>query len=173
MNPLVPKILVSYSQWNYIIPIRSPFPITKKKDRLWNSIGKKTSICDFPGPKRVYSTLSPISRAAKVCECDSIWRPPSLLPYAHSVHTVTKAEEGLAAGSRGLCLTHLSKSKCSSPVSPNAPISQQRSSECKWEVMLWSLFHGIEPTQIHFFSHALALYLWHTRTQWGLGRKQP
>jgi len=56
----------------------------------------KNLVCDLIGPKGVYSTHSPVSRTAQVC--DSVWGPPSLLLCPLSVHTVIKAEEGWAAG---------------------------------------------------------------------------
>ncbi|WOG81111.1 hypothetical protein DCAR_0100256 [Daucus carota subsp. sativus] len=51
---------------------------------------------------------------------------------------------------RALCPTHLSRSKCSSPVPPNAPISRQRSCECA--VMLRMLRHRIDRPSSLFFS---------------------
>ncbi|KAL0294947.1 UNVERIFIED_CONTAM: hypothetical protein Scaly_3112900 [Sesamum calycinum] len=87
-----------------------------------------------------------------------------------SVHTVLKAEEkGGQQVPRALCPTHLSRSKCSSPVPPNAPISRQRSCECA--VMLRMLRHRIDRPSSRS-SGALALYLRHTRKD-AVGRKQP
>eukprot|EP01018_Ginkgo_biloba_P041255 Gb_09293 [translate_table: standard] len=49
-------------------------------------------------------------------------------PSAHSPFTrFPKRRKGRRQVPRALCPTHLSRSKCSSPVPPNAPISRQRS----------------------------------------------
>ncbi|KAK4765977.1 hypothetical protein SAY87_007619 [Trapa incisa] len=50
-------------------------------------------------------------------------------PSAHSLFTQFSKQrrKGGQQVPRALCPTHLSRSKCSSPVPPNAPISQQRS----------------------------------------------
>ncbi|KAK8481909.1 hypothetical protein V6N13_061524 [Hibiscus sabdariffa] len=78
-------------------------------------------------------------------------------------------EEGWAIGTMSPLPTHLFRSKCSSPVPSNAPISRQRSCECA--VMLRMLRHRIDRPSSHFFG-ALALYLRHTRKD-TVGRKQP
>ena len=115
---------------------------------------------------------SPISRTAKVCECDSIWWP-SLFLCPHSVHTVIKAEEGWAQGimrplsraSIKASVVHQFQQMLLSSSKVQLSVSEQLCFGC--------YFHGIEPTEFHFFSHALALYLWHARTHWELERKQP
>lgn len=91
-------------------------------------------------------------------------------PSAHSPFTQfsKQSREGGQKVPRALCPTHLSRSKCSSSVPPNAPISRQRS--CKCAVMLRMLRN--RSTQFPFFSGALALYLRYTRKD-AVGRKQP
>ncbi|GAV76867.1 LOW QUALITY PROTEIN: hypothetical protein CFOL_v3_20340, partial [Cephalotus follicularis] len=65
-----------------------------------------------------------------------------------------------------LCPTHLSRSKCSSPIPPNAPISRQRSCECA--VMLrMMLLHRIDrPSSRSFSVHSLYI----SNTQGKTGR---
>ncbi|KAL1299019.1 hypothetical protein AAHE18_18G076800 [Arachis hypogaea] len=65
-------------------------------------------------------------------------------PSAHSPFTRFSKQRRLVGQlvPRALCPTHLSRSKCSSPVPPNAPISRQRSCECA--VMLRMLRHRID-----------------------------
>ncbi|CAN1196341.1 hypothetical protein LINPERPRIM_LOCUS44255 [Linum perenne] len=90
-----------------------------------------------------------------------------LLPFCPlSVHTVLKAEEeGCKKVPRALCPTHLSRSKCSSPVPPNAPISRQRSCECA--VMLRMLRHRIDrPSSRSFPVHSLYISDTQGRTRW-------
>lgn len=91
-------------------------------------------------------------------------------PSAHSPFTrfSKQRRKGGQQVPRALCPTHLSRSKCSSPVPPNAPISRQRSCECA--VMLRMLRHRIDRPSSLFFSGALALYLRHTRKD-AVGRK--
>ncbi|YP_004927503.1 hypothetical protein BrnapMp003 (mitochondrion) [Brassica napus] len=81
-------------------------------------------------------------------------------PSAHSPFTQFSKQrrKGGQKVPRALCPTHLSRSKCSSPVPPNAPISRQRLCECA--VMLRMLRN--RSTQFPFFSGALALYLRYT-----------
>nr|QHR87752.1 hypothetical protein Q903MT_gene1764 [Picea sitchensis] len=62
-------------------------------------------------------------------------------PSAHSPFTRFPKRKGRQQVPRALCPTHLSRSKCSSPVPPNAPISRQRSCECA--VMPQMLRHRI------------------------------
>jgi hypothetical protein len=90
-----------------------------------------------------------------------------LLPFCPlSVHTVLKAEEGGGQQvPRALCPTHLSRSKCSSPVPPNAPISRQRSCECA--VLLRMLRHRIDqPSSRSFPVHSLCISDTQGRTRW-------
>ena len=66
---------------------------------------------------------------------------------------------------RALCPTHLSRSKCSSPVPPNAPISRQRSCECA--VMLRMLRHRIDrPSSRSFPVRSLYISDTQGRTRW-------
>lgn len=66
---------------------------------------------------------------------------------------------------RALCPTHLSRSKCSSPVPPNAPISRQRSCECA--VMLRMLHHRIDRSSSRSFPvHSLYISDTQGRTRW-------
>ncbi|CAN0930418.1 hypothetical protein LINGRAHAP2_LOCUS37564 [Linum grandiflorum] len=116
---------------------------------------------DFPG-----SLLDPFP---SLPHCSSKCATPyeDLLPFCPlSVHTVLKAEEeGCKKVPRALCPTHLSRSKCSSPVPPNAPISRQRSCECA--VMLRMLRHRIDrPSSRSFPVHSLYISDTQGRTRW-------
>ena len=93
-------------------------------------------------------------------------------PSAHSPFTrfSKQRRKGGQQVPRALCPTHLSRSKCSSPVPPNAPISRQRSCECA--VMLRMLRHRIDrPSSRSFPVHSLYIS-GHTRKD-AVGRKQP
>ncbi|PPS00229.1 hypothetical protein GOBAR_AA20432 [Gossypium barbadense] len=80
-------------------------------------------------------------------------RPPFLLP--------TPRSHGSQSGGGRVG----SRSKCSSPVPPNAPISRQRSCECA--VMLRMLRHRIDRPSSHFFSvHSLYISDTQGRTRW-------
>lgn len=78
-------------------------------------------------------------------------------PSAHSPFTrfSKQSRKGGQQVPRALCPTHLSRSKCSSPVPPNAPICRrQRSCECA--VMLRMLRHRIDrPSSRSFPVHSL------------------
>ena len=91
-----------------------------------------------------------------------------LLPFcsAHSPFTrLSKRRKGGQQVPRALCPTHLSRSKCSSPVPPNAPISRQRSCECA--VMLRMLRHGIDRLSSPSFPvHSLCISDTQGRTRW-------
>ncbi|PHT51000.1 hypothetical protein CQW23_10747 [Capsicum baccatum] len=66
---------------------------------------------------------------------------------------------------RALFPTHLSRSKCSSPVPPNAPISRQRSCECA--VMLRMLHHRIDRSSSRSFPvHSFYISDTQGRTRW-------
>ncbi|WMV30462.1 hypothetical protein MTR67_023847, partial [Solanum verrucosum] len=74
----------------------------------------------------VYSTHSPVSRTAQV---SVRLRMRTSFSSAHSPFTrfSKQRRKGGQQVPRALCPTQLSRSKCSSPVPPNAPISRQRS----------------------------------------------
>ncbi|QHN95485.1 uncharacterized protein DS421_18g610070 [Arachis hypogaea] len=76
----------------------------------------------------VYSTHSPVFRTAQVSVRVRL-RMRTSFPSAHSPFTRFSKQRRLVGQlvPRALCPTHLSRSKCSSPVPPNAPISRQRS----------------------------------------------
>ena len=66
---------------------------------------------------------------------------------------------------RALCPTHLSRSKCSSPVPPNALLFRQREYECA--VMLQMLRHRIDhPSSRSFPVHSLYISDTEGRTRW-------
>ncbi|KAE8647104.1 hypothetical protein Csa_021729 [Cucumis sativus] len=105
------------------------------------------------GPGGVYSTHSPVSRTEKV---SVRLRMRTSFPSAHSpfIRFSKQRRKGGLQVPRALCPTHLSRSKCSSPVPPNAPISRQRSCECA--VMLRMLRHRIDqPSSPSFPVHSL------------------
>ena len=88
-------------------------------------------------------------------------------PSAHSPFTrfSKQRRKGGQQVPRALCPTHLSRSKCSSPVPPNAPISRQRSCECA--VMLRMLRHGIDRFSSPSFPvHSLYISDTQGRTRW-------
>ena len=88
-------------------------------------------------------------------------------PSAHSPFTQFSKQrrKGGQKVPRALCPTHLSRSKCSSPVPPNAPISRQRSCECA--VMLRMLRHRIDrPSSRSFPVHSLYISDTQGRTRW-------
>ncbi|KAJ4941334.1 hypothetical protein NE237_014285 [Protea cynaroides] len=88
-------------------------------------------------------------------------------PSAHSPFTrfSKQRRKGGQQVPRALCPTHLSRSKCSSPVPPNAPISRQRSCECA--VMLRMLRHRIDrPSSRSFPVHSLCISDTQGRTRW-------
>nr|GEZ83788.1 hypothetical protein [Tanacetum cinerariifolium] len=88
-------------------------------------------------------------------------------PSAHSLFTrfLKQRRKGGQQVPRALCPTHLSKSKCSSPVPLNAPICRQRSCECA--VMLRMLRHRIDrPRSCSFLVHFLYIYDTQGRTRW-------
>ncbi|KAK7296464.1 hypothetical protein VNO77_46967 [Canavalia gladiata] len=88
-------------------------------------------------------------------------------PSAHSPFTrfSKQRRKGGQQVPRALCPTHLSRSKCSSPVPPNAPISRQRSCECA--VMLRMLRHRIDrPSSRSFPVHSLYISDTQGRTRW-------
>ena len=99
------------------------------------------------------STHSPVSRTAQV---SVRLRMRTSFPSAHSPFTrfSKQRRKGGQQVPRALCPTHLSRSKCSSPVPPNAPISRQRSCECA--VMLRMLRHRIDrPSSRSFPVHSV------------------
>lgn len=137
-------------------------PITKKKSIPIKS--KADFVCDFSGPRGVYSTHSPVSRTAQGCVR---LRMRTSFPSAHSPFTrfSKQRRKGGQQVPRALCPTHLSRSKCSSPVPPNAPISRQRSCECA--VMLRMLRHRIDrPSSRSFPVHSLCISDTQGRTRW-------
>jgi len=88
-------------------------------------------------------------------------------PSAHSPFTrfSKQRRKGGQQVPRALCPTHLSRSKCSSPVPPNAPICRQRSCECA--VMLRMLRHRIDrPSSRSFPVHSLYISDTQGRTRW-------
>ncbi|KAE8647125.1 hypothetical protein Csa_021542 [Cucumis sativus] len=88
-------------------------------------------------------------------------------PSAHSpfIRFSKQRRKGGLQVPRALCPTHLSRSKCSSPVPPNAPISRQRSCECA--VMLRMLRHRIDqPSSPSFPVHSLYISDTQGRTRW-------
>lgn len=91
----------------------------------------------------------PILQSPALLKCATPYE--DLLPFcsAHSPFTrLSKRRKGGQQVPQALCPTHLSRSKCSSPVPPNAPISRQRSCECA--VMLRMLRHGIDRPSSRF-----------------------
>ncbi|KAJ4975939.1 hypothetical protein NE237_001045 [Protea cynaroides] len=138
------------------------FPITKKKSIPIKS--KADFVCDFSGPRGVYSTHSPVSRTPQV---SVRLRMRTCFPSAHSPFTrfSKQRRKGGQQVPRALCPSHLSRSKCSSPVPPNAPISRQRSCECA--VMLRMLRHRIDrPSSRSFPVHSLCISNTQGRTRW-------
>jgi len=88
-------------------------------------------------------------------------------PFAHSPFTrfSKQRRKGGQQVPRALCPTHLSGSKCSSPVPPNAPISRQRSCECA--VMPQMLRHRIyKPSSRSSLVHSLYISDTQGRTRW-------
>lgn len=88
-------------------------------------------------------------------------------PSAHSPFTrfSKQRRKGGQQVPRALCPTHISRSKCSSPVPPNAPISRQRSCECA--VMLRMLRLDIDrPSSRSFPVHSLYISDTQGRTRW-------
>lgn len=121
------------------IPSAPSFPITKKKECKIKK--KEDFVCDFLGPKGVYSTHSPVSRTARRVRL----RMRTSFPFALPTLRSHGYQSGGRVGSRyhEPSVPHIyRRSKCSSPVPPNAPISRQRSCECA--VMLRMLRHGID-----------------------------
>ena len=98
--------------------------------------------------------------------CSSVrLRMRTSFPSAHSPFTRFPKRKGRQQVPRALCPTHLSGSKCSSPVPPNAPISRQRSCECA--VMLRMLRHRIDrPSSRSFPVHSLYISDTQGRTRW-------
>lgn len=124
----------------------------------------KASSVIYPAPGGVYSTHSPVSRTAQV---SVRLRMRTSFPSAHSPFTrfSKQRRKGGHQVPRALCPTHLSRSKCSSPVPPNAPISRQRSYECA--VMLQMLRHRIDrPSSRSFPVHSLYISDTQGRTRW-------
>ncbi|KAH0634077.1 hypothetical protein KY284_006433 [Solanum tuberosum] len=112
----------------------------------------------------VYSTHSPVSRTAQV---SVRLRMRTSFSSAHSPFTrfSKQRRKGGQQVPRALCPTHLSRSKCSSPVPPNAPISRQRSCECA--VMLRMLHHRIDRSSSRSFPvHSLYISDTQGRTRW-------
>ncbi|KAF1899600.1 hypothetical protein Lal_00019728, partial [Lupinus albus] len=112
----------------------------------------------------VYSTHSLVFRTAQV---SVRLRMRTSFPSAHSPFTrfSKQRRKGGQQVPRALCPTHLSRSKCSSPVPPNAPISRQRSYECA--VMLRMLRHRIDrPSSRSFLVHSLYISDTQGRTRW-------
>ncbi|MED6192682.1 hypothetical protein PIB30_012282 [Stylosanthes scabra] len=102
-----------------------------------------------------YSTHSLVFRTAQVSVRVQL-RMRTSFPSAHSPFTRFSKQKKLVGLQvpRALCPTHLSKSKCSSPVPLNAPISRQRSCECA--VMFRMLLHRIDrPSSRSFPVHSL------------------
>ncbi|GJR20903.1 hypothetical protein Tco_0574377 [Tanacetum coccineum] len=115
-------------------------------------------------PRGLYSTHSPVSRTAQV---SVRLRMRTSFPSAHSPFTrfSKQRRKGGQQVPRALCPTHLSRSKCSSPVPPNAPICRQRSCECA--VMLRMLRHRIDrPSSRSFPVHSLYISDTQGRTRW-------
>ncbi|KAK4412312.1 hypothetical protein Salat_2982800 [Sesamum alatum] len=117
-----------------------------------------------PGGGGVYSTHSLVSRTAQV---SVRLHMRTSFSSAHSPFTrfSKQRRKGGQQVPRALCPTHLSRSKCSSPVPPNAPISRQRSCECA--VMLRMLRHRIDrPSSRSFPVHSLYISDTQGRTRW-------
>ncbi|KAK7392696.1 hypothetical protein VNO78_21140 [Psophocarpus tetragonolobus] len=131
-------------------------------DRLRESLALFSP--SFRHSKGVYSTHSPVFRTAQV---SVRLRMRTSFPSAHSPFTrfSKQRRKGGQQVPRALCPTHLSRSKCSSPVPPNAPISRQRSCECA--VMLRMLRHRIDrPSSRSFPVHSLYISDTQGRTRW-------
>jgi hypothetical protein len=120
---------------------------------------KLSSMYDLGCLPGVYSTHSPVSRTAQV---SVRLRMRTSFSSAHSPFS----KQRWAAGTTSpLSHTSRSRSKCSSPVPPNAPISRQRSCECA--VMLWMLHHRIDrPSSRSFPVHSLYISDTQGRTRW-------
>ncbi|KAI8019368.1 hypothetical protein LOK49_LG04G02541 [Camellia lanceoleosa] len=102
-----------------------------------------------------------------LCSSKCATQYEDLLPFAHSPFTrfLKQRWKGGQQVPRALCPTHLSRSKCSSLVPQNAPISQQRSYECA--VMLQMLRHRIDrPSSRSFPVHSLYISDTQGRTRW-------
>ncbi|GMN27386.1 hypothetical protein TIFTF001_046137 [Ficus carica] len=126
---------------------------------------KKSSLTispSFPAEPPLFAIR--ISRTAQV---SVRLRMRTSFPSAHSPFTrfSKQRRKGGQLVPRALCPTHLSRSKCSSPVPPNAPISRQRSCECA--VMLRMLRHRIDrPSSRSFPVHSLYISDTQGRTRW-------
>lgn len=110
------------------------------------------------------SITYPVSRTAQV---SVRLRMRTSFSSAHSPFTQFSKQrrKGGQQVPRALCPTHLSRSKCSSPVPPNAPISRQRSCECA--VMLRMLHHRIDRSSSRSFPvHSLYISDTQGRTRW-------
>lgn len=106
----------------------------------------------------------PILQSPALLKCATPYE--DLLPFcsAHSPFTRLSKRRRQQVP-RALCPTHLERSKCSSPVPPNAPISRQRSCECA--VMLRMLRHGIDrPSSRSFLVYSLCISDTQGRTRW-------
>ncbi|WMV09219.1 hypothetical protein MTR67_002604 [Solanum verrucosum] len=112
----------------------------------------------------VYSTHSLVSRTAQV---SVRLRMRTSFSSTHSPFT-RFSKQRMKGGQhvpRALCPIHLSISKCSSPVPPNAPISRQRSCECA--IMLRMLHHRIDRSSSRSFPvHSLYISDTQGRTRW-------
>ena len=121
---------------------------------------------DFRSPQALREFTQPILQSPALLKCATPYE--DLLPFcsAHSPFTrLSKRRKGGQQVPRALCPTHLSRSKCSSPVPPNAPISRQRSCECA--VMLRMLRHGIDRLSSPSFPvHSLYISDTQGRTRW-------
>lgn len=144
------------------IPRRPPFQSLRKNQYQSKPYLSKASSVIFPAPGE--STHSPVFRTAQV---SVRLRMRTSFPSAHSPFTrfSKQRRKGGQQVPRALCPTHLSRSKCSSPVPPNAPISRQRSCECA--VMLRMLRHRIDrPSSRSFPVHSLYISDTQGRTRW-------
>lgn len=112
-------------------------------------------------------SLSITYPVAPTAQVSARLRMRTSFPSAHSPFTrfSKQRRKGGQQVPRALCPTHLSRSKCSSPVPPNAPISRQRSCECA--VMLRMLRHRIDrPSSRSFPVHSLYISDTQGRTRW-------
>ncbi|EOY16884.1 185, putative [Theobroma cacao] len=112
----------------------------------------------------VYSTHSQVSHTAQVNV--QLYMRTSF-PFTHSLFTrfSKRRKKGGQQVPLALYSTHLSKSKCNSPIPPNASISQQRSRECI--IMLQMPNHRIDrPNSRSFSMHSLYISNTQGRTLW-------
>ncbi|GJV37094.1 hypothetical protein Tco_1409571 [Tanacetum coccineum] len=151
--------------WILYFRVRSEVKAIREDCPPGKEEGKKAlSSISTSFPRGLYSTHSPVSRTAQV---SVRLRMRTSFPSAHSPFTrfSKQRRKGGQQVPRALCPTHLSRSKCSSPVPPNAPICRQISCECV--VMLRMLRHRIDrPSSRSFLVHSLYISDTQGRTRW-------